>query len=70
MQDMREEIKRVAFELFLRSGQQQGHDLDNWILAEALVFSWNEPDEERDKHIGTTIPDDHVILPTHDEIKL
>lgn len=68
MEEIRDEITRVAYELYLKSGKLEGHDLENWIEAERLVFSWHEPDEEREKHVGATVPDEHVVPATGDEI--
>jgi hypothetical protein len=71
MQDIREEIAHVATDLYLKSGMQPGHDLDNWLAAEKLVFSWHEPDAEREKHVGenSPAPVEHVIPPSQDQIK-
>ena len=31
------EVRRIAFELYEKSGRTQGHDLDNWLKAEKIV---------------------------------
>ena len=64
--DLREEIARVAQDLYVQSGQIPGRDLENWLAAEDLVLSWHEPDEERENHIGKNLrPHDlHVIEPS------
>ena len=33
----RQRVAERAYELFLKSGQSQGHDLDDWLEAERLV---------------------------------
>lgn len=38
---LNEEITRVAYELFEKSGRQEGNDLVNWLAAEKMVyFQW------------------------------
>jgi hypothetical protein len=37
-------IEQMACELYLKSGQVEGHDLDNWLEAEGIV--WNCIEEE------------------------
>lgn len=53
MDEVREEIIRVAHDFYLKSGCQQGHDLDNWLAAEELVRTWHLSFDEREKHVGT-----------------
>ena len=36
---MMEEVHRVAFEIYEKSGRTQGHDLDNWLKAEKIVIN-------------------------------
>ena len=41
------EVARVAYELYVKSGRIEGHDLENWLEAEKIVLSgttnfWNE----------------------------
>ena len=67
--EIREEISRVAQEIYLHNGKLDGHDLDNWLEAEKLVLSWHMPDEVRENHIGACeICEQHVIEPTKDEV--
>ena len=70
MENVREEIGRVARDFYLKSGLVEGHDLDNWLAAEKLVFSWLEPDQEREQHVAAVAPvqDEHTVEPTHDEV--
>jgi|GEM_PF-6511301 len=35
--NLNQEITRVAYELFEKSGRQEGNDLINWIAAEKIV---------------------------------
>lgn len=34
---LQEEIAKVAYELYEKSGRVKGHDLDNWLEAEKIV---------------------------------
>jgi hypothetical protein len=36
---MQEEIKRVAYELYEKSGRVGGHELENWLAAEKIVMA-------------------------------
>lgn len=33
--DLREQIRRRAFELYEQRGKEDGHDLDDWLQAES-----------------------------------
>ncbi len=37
--ELRREIARLAYELYLRHGRLPGHDVEDWLTAEALVYS-------------------------------
>jgi hypothetical protein len=37
-------IEEVARELYLKGGNVEGHDLDNWLEAERIV--WNNIEEK------------------------
>ena len=37
-------IEQTACELYVKSGQVEGRDLDNWLDAERIV--WNDIEEE------------------------
>jgi hypothetical protein len=37
-------IEEVAYKVYVKSGSVKGHDLDNWIEAERIV--WNGIEEE------------------------
>ncbi len=37
-------IEEVAHDLYLKSGNLDGHDLDNWLEAEKIV--WSHIEEE------------------------
>lgn len=36
--DQEEKIRSLAFQLFCKSGYQQGHDQEHWLEAERLVL--------------------------------
>jgi len=35
--NLEEEIRRLAFEIYAERGREDGHDLDDWLHAEAEV---------------------------------
>ena len=35
--NLEEEIRRLAYELYAERGRKDGHDLDDWVRAEAEV---------------------------------
>jgi len=37
--NLEEEIRRLAFEIYVERGREDSHDLDDWFLAEAEVLS-------------------------------
>jgi hypothetical protein len=37
-------IEEVALKLYVKSGNAEGHDLDNWLEAESIV--WDDIEEE------------------------
>ena len=37
--ELRREIARLAYELYLRHGRLPGHDLEDWLTAESIVYS-------------------------------
>jgi hypothetical protein len=37
--ELHREIARLAYELYLRHGKLSGHDVEDWLTAEALVYS-------------------------------
>ncbi|HET6516367.1 MAG TPA: DUF2934 domain-containing protein [Thermodesulfovibrionales bacterium] len=37
-------VEEVALKLYVESGKAEGHDLDNWLEAERIV--WNSIEEE------------------------
>ncbi|MBZ5679614.1 MAG: DUF2934 domain-containing protein [Acidobacteriia bacterium] len=36
--NLEDEIRRLAFEIYVEHGREDGHDLDDWFLAEAEVL--------------------------------
>ena len=47
--ELRREIARLAYELYLRHGRLPGHDVEDWLTAEALVYSHSAG---REKPVG------------------
>jgi hypothetical protein len=37
--ELRREIARLAYELYLRHGRLPGRDLEDWLTAESIVYS-------------------------------
>jgi hypothetical protein len=37
--DLYEEIAKVAYDIYRKSGYIVGHDLDNWLEAERIVMA-------------------------------
>ena len=35
--NLEEEIRRLAYELYEERGREDGHDLDDWLRAEAAI---------------------------------
>ena len=44
--DPQQLIRRRAFEIYEQRGREDGHDLDDWLQAEAEIFS------QRSKAVG------------------
>ena len=42
---LEEEIRQVAYELYVKSGCIPGRDLDNWLEAERIVLAKYESEE-------------------------
>jgi hypothetical protein len=41
-----ERIRQRAYELYEARGQQEGHDLEDWLQAKAEIEAGETPDEE------------------------
>ncbi len=50
--ELRREIARLAYELYLRHGRLPGHDVEDWLTAEAIVCSHLA---QREKAVGDRI---------------
>jgi hypothetical protein len=52
--DLYEEIAKVAYELYEKSGYIDGRDLDNWLEAEGVVMArLAEEQKKSEKKTGT-----------------
>ncbi len=52
--DLYEEIAKVAYELYEKSGYIDGRDLDNWLEAERVVMArLAEEQKKSEKKTGT-----------------
>jgi hypothetical protein len=56
--NVRDEISRIAYELYVNSGYIQGHEFENWIEAERIVLARHAGQEEEKpkEKSGTTEP--------------
>lgn len=45
LNNLNEQIKKLAYELYEESGRLEGRDLDNWIEAERIVAGRSELQE-------------------------
>lgn len=45
-EEIQEKIRRRAYEIYELRGKQDGHDLDDWLAAEAEIAA-NMPGEEK-----------------------
>ena len=43
--ELRREIARLAYELYLRHGRRPGGDVEDWLTAESIVYSRLAPGE-------------------------
>lgn len=51
---LEEEIRQVAYELYVKSGCIEGRDFDNWLEAERIVLARYES-EKMSKHSETDV---------------
>ena len=49
MTNLHDEIAKVAYELYEKSGKINGNDLFHWLEAERLVESWYKGQQEGQK---------------------
>ncbi|MGB9716100.1 MAG: DUF2934 domain-containing protein [Thermodesulfovibrionales bacterium] len=52
--ELYEEIARVAYELYEKSGYIEGRDLDNWLEAERIVKARLAEQEKKSEKKSTT----------------
>jgi hypothetical protein len=53
----REEIERRAFEIYVESGMEGGHDVEHWLLAEQqLLTTAPESGPTNDIHVFDSTP--------------
>ena len=53
--NIRDEIAKVAYELFENSGRMYGYEVENWLAAEKIVMERHAREIERDANfIGST----------------
>ena len=50
----REEIERRAFEIYVESGMEGGHDVEHWLLAEQQLLGESRPESGLPTREGTT----------------
>jgi hypothetical protein len=42
VRQFRNEIEKIAYELYEKSGKVHGHDFEHWFEAERIVAAWQE----------------------------
>ncbi len=42
MKNFHEEIAKVAYGLYEKSGKMSGHELDHWLEAERIISYWHK----------------------------
>lgn len=42
MRQFLNDIEKIAYELYEKSGKMHGHDFDHWLEAERIVAAWQE----------------------------
>ncbi len=47
--DLHDEISKLAYELYEKSGRPEGRDLENWCEAERIVMARHEEKEKAGK---------------------
>ena len=50
--DLYEEIAKVAYEIYEKSGYIEGRDLDNWLEAERIVMAYIIREKKSEKKAG------------------
>lgn len=50
--DLSEKIKKTAYELYEKSGRQQGNELVNWLAAEKIVAFENLMLPQQEEELG------------------
>jgi len=61
--NFREEIVKVARDLFEKRGRVEGHDLDNWLEAERIVMTQHRHRE----NLEAKIPAKKMTSPKRDK---
>ena len=55
--NLHQEIFRVAYDIYERSGRIKGRDFDNWLEAERIVRTLREiAGDDRKRHIFVNVP--------------
>jgi len=50
--DLYEEIAKVAYEIYEKSGYIEGRDLDNWLEAERILMARIAKEKKSEKKTG------------------
>ena len=50
--DLYEEIAKVAYEIYEKSGYIEGRDLDNWLEAERIMMARIAKEKKSEKKTG------------------
>lgn len=56
-ENLHQEIFRVAYDIYERSGRMEGCDLDNWLEAERIVMTLRQiAGDDGKKHFFVNVP--------------
>jgi hypothetical protein len=53
--DLHEEISKVAYELYEKSGRVKGRDLENWVEAEKIVTARYKKQEKLEAESSSSL---------------
>src|SRR5512135_1108815 len=61
--DLHEEIKKVAYELYEKSGRIGGREAENWLAAEKIVMARHAQNEKKKKAAMPAVPHTSIKAP-------
>ena len=55
-EEVREQVARRAYELYLARGREPGHDVEDWLQAEAEITAGGGPENVPTLAMGPNVP--------------